>query len=193
MEATIEVAAVAPAGTAGLPEPRAAGTTAPSRMLAPPGEYLSFRLGDESYGIDILRVKEIRSYEAPTRIAGASPFVKGVVNLRGVIVPIVDLRLLLGCERAEVDGFTVVIVLVVGGREVGVVVDAVADVQELEAAHIKPAPALGERVDSSYISGIGAVGEGKGEGKPESDRERMLILVDVERMLAHAGLERISP
>ncbi len=191
MQATIEVATT-PAKPHAAPAPHAARADAASRLAAP-GEYLSFRLGGEDYGIDILRVKEIRSYEAPTRIAGASPFVKGVVNLRGVIVPIVDLRLLLGCERAEVDGFTVVIVLVVGGREVGVVVDAVADVQELDTAHIKPAPALGERVDSGYISGIGAVGEGKGKNDREGDGERMLILVDVERLLAHAGLERVAP
>lgn len=190
MQATIEAtpaAATSRIAAAGVPAPRTARADHASRLAAP-GEYLSFRLGGEDYGIDILRVKEIRSYEAPTRIAGASPYVKGVVNLRGVIVPIVDLRLLLGCERAEVDGFTVVIVLVVGGREVGVVVDAVADVQELDAARIKPAPALGERVDSGYISGIGAVGE----GHDAQQGERMLILVDVERLLAHAGLEHLE-
>ena len=98
------------------------------------GEYLTFRLGAEEYGIDILRVQEIRSYEAPTRIANAPAFLKGVVNLRGVIVPIVDLRLKLGCDSAEYNHFTVVIVLNVRGRVVGAVVDSVSDVLELAGA-----------------------------------------------------------
>ena len=95
------------------------------------GEFLTFRLGEEEYGIDILRVQEIRSYEQPTRIANAPAFIKGVVNLRGVIVPIVDLRLKLGCDTAEYNSFTVVIVLNVKGRVVGAVVDSVSDVLEL--------------------------------------------------------------
>jgi len=112
----------------------------PHSRQARSGEYLTFRLGGEEYGIDILRVQEIRSYEQPTRIANAPHFIKGVVNLRGVIVPIVDLRLKLGCESAEYNGFTVVIVLNVRGRVVGAVVDSVSDVLELGADHIKPAP-----------------------------------------------------
>ena len=92
---------------------------------SPKGEYLTFRLGAEEYGIDILRVQEIRSFEPPTRIANAPAFLKGVVNLRGVIVPIVDLRLKLGCDSAEYNHFTVVIVLNVRGRVVGAVVGLV--------------------------------------------------------------------
>ena len=106
------------------------------------GEYLTFRLGEEEYGIDILRVQEIRSYEAPTRIANAPPFIKGVVNLRGVIVPIIDLRLKLGCSSAEYNAFTVVIVLNLRGRVVGVIVDSVSDVLQLDRDHIKPAPEM---------------------------------------------------
>jgi purine-binding chemotaxis protein CheW len=101
---------------------KAPGTTAEG------GEFLTFRLGGEEYGIDILRVQEIRSYEQPTRIANAPHFIKGVVNLRGVIVPIIDLRLKLGCDTAEYNAFTVVIVLNVKGRVVGAVVDSVSDV-----------------------------------------------------------------
>ena len=101
------------------------------------GEFLTFRLGAEEYGIDILKVQEIRSYEQPTRIANAPPFVKGVVNLRGVIVPIVDLRLKLACETAEYNSFTVVIVLNVKGRVVGAVVDSVSDVLELGAGTVQ--------------------------------------------------------
>ncbi|WP_128003730.1 chemotaxis protein CheW, partial [Piscinibacter defluvii] len=106
------------------------------------GEFLTFRLGDEEYGIDILRVQEIRSYEQPTRIANAPAFVKGVVNLRGVIVPVVDLRMKLGCPSAEYNTFTVVIVLNVRNRVVGAVVDSVSDVLELPPEAIKPAPEM---------------------------------------------------
>ena len=140
------------------------------------GEFLTFRLGAEEYGIDILRVQEIRSYEAPTRIANAPAFIKGVVNLRGVIVPIVDLRLKLGCDSAEYNNFTVVIVLNVKGRVVGAVVDSVSDVLELGADSIRPAPEISSAVDSGFITGIGSV------------NDRMLILMDIESLLASADM-----
>ena len=155
------------------------GAGAPVRS-ARTGEYLTFRLGGEEYGIDILRVQEIRSYEPPTRIANAPAFIKGVVNLRGVIVPIVDLRLKLGCESAEYNGFTVVIVLNVRGRVVGAVVDSVSDVLELGADHIKPAPELASGIDSGFITGIGSVKNG--------DAERMLILMDIEGLMSAADM-----
>jgi len=139
--------------------------------LAPPGEYLTFCLGGEAYGIDILKVQEIRSYEAPTRIANTPHHVKGVVNLRGVIVPIIDLRLKLGCERADFDAFTVVIVLSIAGRVAGAVVDAVADVVLLDAKAIKPAPALGGGVDARFITGIASQGD------------RTLVLADIEALM----------
>ena len=119
------------------------------------GEFLTFRLGAEEYGIDILKVQEIRSYEAPTRIANAPAFIKGVVNLRGVIVPIVDLRLKLGCDSNDYNSFTVVIVLNVRGRVVGAVVDSVSDVLELSRDSIKPAPEMASAVDTSFITEIG--------------------------------------
>ena len=158
--------------------------SAPTRQTARTGEYLTFRLGNEEYGIDILRVQEIRSYEAPTRIANAPAFIKGVVNLRGVIVPIVDLRIKLGCEQVEYNGFTVVIVLNVRGRVVGAVVDSVSDVLELGADHIKPAPELSCGVDSGFITGIGSVTQGKGDDV----RERMLILMDIEGLMSAADM-----
>jgi len=144
------------------------------------GEFLTFRLGAEEYGIDILRVQEIRSYEPPTRIANAPAFIKGVVNLRGVIVPIIDLRLKLGCPSAEYNGFTVVIVLNVRGRVVGAVVDSVSDVLELGRDEIKPAPELSSNIDAHYITGIGAVKNG--------DAERMLILMDIEALMSSAEM-----
>jgi len=148
------------------------------------GEFLTFRLGEEEYGIDILRVQEIRSYEAPTRIANAPSFLKGVVNLRGVIVPIIDLRLKLGCDSAEYNGFTVVIVLNVRGRVVGAVVDSVSDVLELGKDHIKPAPELNSNIDAAYITGIGTVKNG--------DVERMLILMDIEALMSSADMGLMS-
>ena len=135
------------------------------------GEYLTFRLGSEEYGIDILKVQEIRSYEPPTRIANAPDFIKGVVNLRGVIVPIVDLRLKLGCPSAEYNSFTVVIVLNVKNRVVGAVVDSVSDVLELGVDEIKPRPEVPAAMDARFITGLGKLGE------------RMLILLDIEAMI----------
>ena len=144
------------------------------------GEYLTFRLGQEEYGIDILRVQEIRSYEPPTRIANAPPFVKGVVNLRGVIVPIVDLRLKLGCDSVEYNSFTVVVVLNVRGRVVGAVVDSVSDVLQLSGDAIKPAPEMHTAVDTRFITGIGSIGE------------RMLILMDIEALMSSADMGLID-
>jgi purine-binding chemotaxis protein CheW len=135
-------------------------------------EYLTFRLGQEEYGIDILRVQEIRSYEQPTRMAHAPEFIKGVIDLRGVIVPIVDLRLKLNCATAEYTDFTVVIILNVGGTVLGAVVDAVADVVALSAEAIKPAPQFQGQVDASFVRGIATVGD------------RMLIVTDIESLLS---------
>jgi purine-binding chemotaxis protein CheW len=166
--------------------------TSQGTRTARTGEYLTFRLGAEEYGIDILRVQEIRSYEPPTRIANAPPFIKGVVNLRGVIVPIVDLRLKLGCLNAdgvaEYNGFTVVIVLNVRGRVVGAVVDSVSDVLELGADHIKPAPALASGIDSGFITGIGSIRSGQGKEGTERATERMLILMDIEGLMSAADM-----
>jgi purine-binding chemotaxis protein CheW len=148
------------------------------------GEFLTFRLGSEEYGIDILKVQEIRSYEQPTRIANAPSFMKGVVNLRGVIVPIVDLRLKLGCESAEYNSFTVVIVLNVRGRVVGAVVDSVSDVLELGKDSIKAAPEMASAVDTRFITGIGTVKSG--------DEQRMLILMDIEALMGSAEMGLID-
>ena len=145
------------------------------------GEFLTFRLGAEEYGIDILKVQEIRSYEQPTRIANSPTFIKGVVNLRGVIVPIVDLRLKLGCDNADYNSFTVVIVLNVKGRVVGAVVDSVSDVLALGGDTIKPAPEMNSAaVDTSFITGIGSVAE------------RMLILMDIEGLMASAEMGLVN-
>jgi purine-binding chemotaxis protein CheW len=142
---------------------------------ATPREVLSFKLGAEEYGIDILRVQEIRGYEPPTRIANAPHFIKGVVNLRGVIVPIVDMRLRFGLADVSYNDFTVVIVLNVANRTVGVVVDSVSDVLELPPGQVKPAPEFNAAIDATYIIGIGTLKQG--------DAERMLILMDIESLM----------
>jgi purine-binding chemotaxis protein CheW len=144
------------------------------------GEYLTFRLGGEEYGIDILRVQEIRSYEQPTRIANSPAFLKGVVNLRGVIVPIIDLRVKLNCATAEFNAFTVVIVLNIMGRVVGAVVDSVSDVLELSTEQVKPAPSMNAQVDMSFITGIANVGD------------RMLILMDITELMSAADMGLIE-
>ncbi len=136
-----------------------------------PREYLTFRLGNEEYGMDILRVQEIRGYEQPTRIANAPDFIKGVINLRGVIVPIIDLRLKFGLGNSEYNSFTVVIILNVNNRVIGMVVDSVSDVLELDPSAVRDAPELSSVVDSSYILGLGTL------------NDRMLILVDIERLI----------
>ncbi|MEG0003068.1 MAG: chemotaxis protein CheW [Comamonas sp.] len=135
-------------------------------------EYLTFRLDQEEYGIDILKVQEIRGYEPPTRIANAPSFIKGVVNLRGTIVPIVDMRLKFNCSQAEYNSFTVVIILNMHQRVVGIVVDSVSDVMELAADAIRSAPDIDSAIDSGSITGLGSVGE------------RMLILLDIEKLMS---------
>ncbi len=135
-------------------------------------EYLTFRLGDEEYGIDILKVQEIRGYEAPTRIAQAPAFIKGVTNLRGTIVPIVDLRLKLGCELAQYTASTVVVVLNLRSRIVGIVVDSVSDVMALPQDSLRPAPEVEGAIDRDAVLGLGVLGE------------RMLILLDIEKLMS---------
>jgi purine-binding chemotaxis protein CheW len=162
--------------TQGQPLTRQNNTRSAGAAQALTSEFLTFRLGAEEYGIDILRVQEIRSYEAPTRIANAPSFIKGVVNLRGVIVPVVDLRIKLNCDKVEYNGFTVVIVLNVHGRVVGAVVDSVSDVLELSQDLIKPAPEMNSTVDTGFITGIASVGE------------RMLILMDIETLMSSADM-----
>lgn len=161
--------------------------SATPRAATIPKEFLSFRLGGEEYGIDILRVQEIRSYEPPTRIANTPHSIKGVVNLRGVIVPIVDLRLMLACDSAEYTPFTAVIVLNVRGRVIGVVVDSVSDVLELGADSVKEAPEMSSLVDACFIMGIGCIKTG--------NVERMLVLTDIEALLSspEMGLMAAAP
>lgn len=135
-------------------------------------EYLTFKLGNEEYGLDILKVQEIRGYEPPTRIANAPSFIKGVVNLRGTIVPIVDMRVRFNCPNADYNDFTVVIILNLRSRIVGIVVDSVSDVMALAPENVRSAPDIESTVDNASILGLGSIGE------------RMLILLDIERLMS---------
>ena len=143
-------------------------------------EFLTFRLGKEEYGIEILKVQEIRGYDAVTHIANAPEFIKGVVNLRGIIVPIVDMRIKFRLDKADYDQFTVVIILNVSGRVVGIVVDAVSDVINLGAEQMRPAPEFGTTINAEYIMGLGTVGE------------RMLILMDIEKLMTSSDMGLIE-
>lgn len=143
-------------------------------------EYLTFTLGPEEYAIDILKVQEIRGYEQPTTIANSPAFIKGVINLRGIIVPIVDMRIKFGVGQVEYTPFTVVIILSIGGRVVGMVVDGVSDVTSLRSDQICPAPEFAATVDTRYIKGLGTLGE------------RMLIVVDIEKLMLSAEMALVD-
>lgn len=143
-------------------------------------EFLTFTLGNEEYGIEILKVQEIRSYEAVTRIANAPDFIKGVVNLRGVIVPVVDMRIKFNLGDASYGQFTVVIVLNIAQRVVGMVVDGVSDVISLGPEQIRPAPDFSASMDVGYITGLGTVDS------------RMLILVDIEKLMSSSDMALVD-
>jgi purine-binding chemotaxis protein CheW len=143
-------------------------------------EFLAFKLGNEEYGIDILRVQEIRSFERPTRMANAPEHILGVVNLRGVIVPIVDMRIKFKLSPVNYDSFTVVIVLNIGTRVVGMVVDGVSDVITLSPEQLRPVPELSSAIGSDHLLAIGSL------------EDRMLILIDIEKLMASADLGLVS-
>jgi purine-binding chemotaxis protein CheW len=143
-------------------------------------EFLAFKLGSEEYGIDILSVQEIRSYEAPTRMANAPAFIKGVINLRGVIVPIIDMRIKFNLSQVNYDSFTVVIVLNIGRQVVGMVVDSVSDVISLAPEQLRPVPEFSSAIDSDHLLAIGSVDK------------RMLILLDIEKLMSASDMGLVS-
>ena len=139
-------------------------------------EFLTFRLGNEEYGIEILKVQEIRGYDTITQIANAPEFIKGVVNLRGIIVPIIDMRIKFNLGEATYDRFTVVIILNLSGRVVGIVVDGVSDVIGLDVEQVRPTPEFGGVLNTEYIMGLGTVDD------------RMLILLDIEKLMSSTDM-----
>ena len=143
-------------------------------------EYLTFKLGDEEYGIDILMVQEIRSYETVTKIANLPDFIKGIINLRGIIVPVIDMRIKFHLANVAYNEFTVVIVLNVCGRVIGMVVDSVSDVIALTPEQIHATPEFGSRLDTQYLIGLGTVDN------------RMIILMDIELLMSSNEMELIA-
>jgi purine-binding chemotaxis protein CheW len=143
-------------------------------------EVLVFILGSEEYGVDILKVQEIRSYDKVTPIPAAPAYLKGVINLRGIIVPVIDLRVKFALADAKYDAFTVVIILRIGGRVVGIVVDGVSDVVRLAASEIKAPPSLGGLVDASFLAGLA------------TQNDRMVLLIDIEKFLSSGELNLLS-
>ena len=146
------------------------------------GEFLTFVLGQEEYGVEILNVQEIRSYEQVTRLPDAPDYIKGVINLRGTIVPVVDMRLKFGMENAGYDALTVMIVLAIGGRVVSIVVDGVSDVVRLDGSQVRDVPELvGATIDRKFLTGIG------------TQDERMLILLDIEQLMLSDEMGLVAP
>ncbi len=160
---------VTDSNTAAAPAPVTA-----SELVA--NEFLTFRLGGEEYGIEILKVQEIRGYDSITHIANSPDYIKGVINLRGIIVPIIDMRIKFNLAHAAYDQFTVVIILTVAGRVMGVVVDGVSDVITLADDQVRQTPGLGSAIETQYIMGLGTVDE------------RMLILIDIEKLMSGSDI-----
>jgi purine-binding chemotaxis protein CheW len=143
-------------------------------------QYLSFTLGNEEYGLDILKVQEIKGYSAITPIPRAAPYIKGMMNLRGTIVPIVDLRIRFNMPQIEYDQFTVIIVIMVENRTMGMVVDAVSDVLNIQEEDIQSTVDFSDNIDTSFISGMGKAGD------------RMVIMLDVHKILGIDELQTLA-
>ena len=153
-----------------------AGVPAAAKAL----EFLAFTLGQEEYGVDIQKVQELRGYDTVTRIANAPEHIKGVVNLRGIIVPIVDMRIKFNLGTPSYDQFTVVIILNIASRVMGMVVDSVSDVITLNPEQVRPAPEMGALLDTEYLIGLGTLDE------------RMLILVDIDKLMSSSDMALIN-
>ena len=143
-------------------------------------QYLTFMLGDEYYGVNILKVQEIKGYTDVTRIPNTPDYIKGVLNLRGTIVPIINLRMKFGMEQIDNTAITVIIVVMVRGRVMGMIVDTVSDVLTIPAKEIKPPPSLGTKVDTSFIDGIG------------TSEERLVTFLDIDRVLTDQEIEQVE-
>jgi purine-binding chemotaxis protein CheW len=154
--------------------------TKPAAASDAPLEFLAFRLGGEEYGIDIHKVQELRGYDAVTQIANSPAFIKGVINLRGAIVPIVDMRIKFALGTPVYDMFTVVVILSIASRMVGIVVDSVSDVITLDPAQLKAVPQTGSSLDAGHLLGMGTV------------QDRMLILLDIEKLMSGPDLGRVT-
>jgi purine-binding chemotaxis protein CheW len=140
-------------------------------------QFLTFQLGDELYGVDILRVQEIKGYTTVTKIPNTPPHIKGVLNLRGTIVPIVELRTKFGMPTIDYTMFTVIVVVVVKEKIMGLVVDAVSDVLNIDRKDIQPPPQFGAKVDVSFLNGIG------------KSADKLVALLDMDRLLSNGDMQ----
>ncbi len=159
---------------------RASGSKTTAAADTSAQEFLAFTLGQEEYGIEILKVQELRGYEPVTQIANTPAFIKGVVNLRGIIVPIIDMRIKFNLGEPTYDTLTVVIILNIVGRVMGMVVDSVSDVVTLMADQIKPPPSMGTVFNTEYLIGLGTIDE------------RMLILIDINKLMSGSEMGLIT-
>lgn len=148
----------------------------PTGFAADGSQFLTFRLADEEYGLEILRVQEIKGYSRVTPLPNTPPEVKGVMNLRGTVVPIIDLRARFGLEGAEYNQFTVIIVVTVGSKVVGLVVDAVSDVLNVAPTDLVPTPDMGSGVDTSFMTGMARTGD------------RLVTLLNIDRLIGFGSV-----
>ena len=143
------------------------------------GQYLTFRLGDEEYGVEILRVQEIKGYSTVTPIPNMPAYLKGVMNLRGTIVPVVDLRVKFSMARADYTQFTVIIVVTVGTKVMGLIVDAVSDVLNIPKGDVQATPDFGGQVDARYINGMAKTGD------------KLVVLLDIDRVMGGVDVSAV--
>jgi len=143
-------------------------------------QYLTFQLGEELYGVDILRVQEIKGYTTVTKIPNTPPHIKGVLNLRGTIVPIVELRTKFGMPTIDYTLFTVIVVVVVRDRIMGLVVDSVSDVLNIDKKDVQPPPQFGAKVDVSVLTGIGKSGD------------KLVALLNIDRLLTESEMQEAA-
>ena len=155
--------------------------TAARRAGADGGQYLTFRLGNEEYGVEILKVQEIKGYSAITPIPNVPAYLRGVMNLRGTIVPVVDLRAKFGMTQAECTPFTVIIVVTVGARVMGLIVDAVSDVLDVPRGGVQPTPDFGAQVDARCLEGLAKAGD------------KLVVLLDIDRVVGADELDALVP
>lgn len=149
----------------------------PAGMSTDGNQFLTFSLGEELYGVDILRVQEIKGYTAVTKIPNTPSHIKGVLNLRGTIVPIVELRTKFGMPTIDYTAFTVIIVVVVQDKVMGLVVDAVSDVLDIGKKDIQAAPDFGTKIDVTFLNGIGKSGD------------KLVSLLNIDRLLLDPTLK----
>jgi purine-binding chemotaxis protein CheW len=182
-------ASPAPAGPPAqpaVPGPTGAGRTPGAHPAAQAGQFLTFALGQEEYGVEILKIQEIKGFSSVTPLPNAPHYVRGVMNLRGTIVPIVDLRKKFGLPEVDYTQFTVIVVVQVRGQTMGFIVDAVSDVLTVAGKDIQPTPDLHGQVDTSFLRGLAAVKDLAGTGGQAKAGQRLIILLDIDKVLTTA-------